>query len=186
MELPDPYTAVMVADYASMVHLVSKDARGAKLYADDVTNISTQYGFAGELAVASMVRGWADGWGGNPKGIDLLRESLVEFAAAEGDLSRSWLCGLIAELCLKFGRNDEAVAALEDAIAYKARTGEGFVESEIYRLKGQTELQLGRSHIGSATKWFERAIDAARKRSATIAELRATSNLARLLANRIS
>ena len=47
--------------------------------------------------------------------------------------------------------------------------------------KGEAELQLGHSDIGSAAKWFERAIDAARKRSARIAELRATSNLARLL-----
>jgi len=180
-ELPDPCTAVMVADYDSMVQLVSKDAPGAKLYADDLTNISTQYGFAGEIAVASMVCAWADGWGGDPKGIDLLRESLVEFAAAQGELSRSWLCGLIAELCPKFGRNDEAVAALEDAIAYRTRSGEGFAESEICRLRGEAELQLGRFHIGSATKWFERAIDAAHKRSARIAELRATSNLARLL-----
>jgi predicted ATPase len=54
--------------------------------------------------------------------------------------------------------------------------------NEIYRLKGEAELQLGHSDIGSAAKWFERAIDAARKRSARIAELRATSNLARLLA----
>jgi DNA-binding winged helix-turn-helix (wHTH) protein/tetratricopeptide (TPR) repeat protein len=180
-ELHDPYAEVMVADNACMVHLVGKDAPGAKLYADDVTNISTKYGFAGEIAVASIVHAWADGWGGDAKGIDLLRQSLVEFAAAEGELSRSWLHGLIAELCLKFGRNDEAVAALEEAIGVIARTGEGFAESEIYRLKGEAELQLGHSDIGSAAKWFERAIDAARKRSARIAELRATSNLARLL-----
>jgi tetratricopeptide (TPR) repeat protein len=181
-KLHDPYAEVMVADNACMVHLVSKDAPGAKLYADDLTNTSTKYGFAGEIAVARIVHAWADGWGGDPKGIDLLRESLVEFAAAEGELSRSWLCGLIAELCLKFGRNDEAVAALEEAIGVIARTGEGFAESEIYRLKGEAELQLGHSEIGCAAKWFERAIDAARKRSARIAELRATSNLARLLA----
>ena len=97
-------------------------------------------------------------------------------------MARSWACGAIAELCLKFGRNDEAVAALEEAIGFIARTGEGFAESEIYRLKGEAELQLGRSHFGSAAKWFERAIDVARKRSARIAELRATTNLARLLA----
>ena len=36
--------------------------------------------------------------------------------------------------------------------------------------------------IGSAAKWFERAIEAARKHNARIAELRATANLARLLA----
>ena len=88
---------------------------------------------------------------------------------------------MIAELCLKFGRHDEAVAALEEAFAYRARTGEGFAEAEIYRLKGEAELQAGRSHFGIAVELFQQAIDAARKHSARIAELRATSNLARLL-----
>jgi predicted ATPase len=89
---------------------------------------------------------------------------------------------LVAELCLKFDRSAEAVAALEEAVSIMTRTGEGFAESEIYRLKGEVELQLGRSNFDSAALWFDRAIDAARKRSARIAELRATANLARLLA----
>ena len=75
---------------------------------------------------------------------------------------------------------------LEEAIEFIGRTGQGYAESEIYRLRGEAELQLGDSHIGSAAKWFERAIDAARKHSARIAELRATANLARLLAKQAS
>jgi predicted ATPase len=180
-ELSDPFNAVMVVDYISMVHLVSKDAPAARRYADAVANLSTQYGFAGELAVANIVRGWTSGWGGDLRGLDLLRESFVAFVAAEGELTHSWICAMIAELCLKFGRHDEAVAALEEALAYKARTGEGFAEAEIYRLKGEAELRAGRSHFGIAAELFQQAIDAARKRSARMAELRATANLARLL-----
>ena len=86
-------------------------------------------------------------------------------------------------MCLKFGRIDEARAALDAATSFIARTGEGFAESEVCRLKGEVELRLGRSlNSASAAEWFERAINAARKRSAKIAELRATANLARLLA----
>ena len=91
---------------------------------------------------------------------------------------------MIAELCLKFDRVDEAQAALDEALAFVSRTGEGFAESEIYRLKGEIELRLGRSHFNGAAKWFQRAIDAACKRSARIAELRATASLARLLDRR--
>ena len=79
---------------------------------------------------------------------------------------------------------DDAVAALEDAIEIIARTAEGFAESEIYGFRGEADLHLERSHFGGAAKWFERAIDAARKLGARIAELRATTSLARLLAKR--
>ena len=69
-------------------------------------------------------------------------------------------------------------------MAFVVRIDEGFAESEIDRLKGEVELRLGRSHLSGAAKWFERAIDTARKRSAKIAELRATASLARLLDRR--
>jgi tetratricopeptide (TPR) repeat protein len=180
--LPHLYAEVMAADSVCMVHAMSKDVAAAKVYAETITNISTEYGFAGEIASASIVHAWADGCRGDPNSIELLREKQAAFEALEGQGSRSFVCGLIAELCLKFGRNDEAAAALEDAIAFIARTGEGFAESEIYRLKGQVELRLGRSQFARAARWFERAIGAARKRSARIAELRASVDLARLLA----
>ena len=63
---------------------MSKDVAAAKGYADTIANISTQYGFAGEIASASIVHAWADGCGGDPRGIDLLRESLAGFEAREG------------------------------------------------------------------------------------------------------
>jgi tetratricopeptide (TPR) repeat protein len=183
-QIPEPYAQVMVADNACMVAVVSKDLPGAKRYAEDVTNKSIQYGFIGEMAFARTIHAWADGHRGDSGGINRMRDALVEFAAAEGDLGGAWCRGLIAELCLKFGRNDEAIEMLEDAIGEISRTGEGFGESEIYRLRGEGELHRGDSNIGSAAKWFELAIEAARKRSARMAELRATSDLARLLAKR--
>ena len=106
---------------------------------------------------------------------------MIGFEAIEGQISRSWSDAWLAEVCLKFGRTNEAIAALEDGIAVIALRGEGFAESEIYRLRGEAELQLGRSHFASAANWFERAIDAARKRGARMAELRAAVSLARLL-----
>jgi len=180
--LRDPYAEVMVADNACVIRAASKDALGAKHCADDLIKKSTNYGFTAEIAFARIVHAWADGCGGDPKSIDRLRESVIGFEAMQGQISRSWSDAWLAEVCLKFGRTNEAIAALEDGIAVIALRGEGFAESEIYRLRGEAELQFGRSHFASAANWFERAIDAARKRGARIAELRATSNLARLLA----
>jgi predicted ATPase len=181
-ELPDPYTQVMVADNALMISCLSKDIQNTRRYAEEMIEKSTPYGFIAEVGIATIMLAWADGQAGDLKAVDRLRESVAEFEAGEGDLGHASFLGRIAELCLKFGRNDEAVSVLEEAIDFIARTGQGYAESEIYRLRGEAELELGRSHIGSAAKWFERAIDAARKHSARIAELRATADLARLLA----
>jgi tetratricopeptide (TPR) repeat protein len=181
-ELPDPYTQVMVADNALMISCLSKDIQNTRRYAEEMVERSTPYGFIAEVGIATIMLAWADGQAGDLKAVDRLRESVAEFEAGEGDLGHASFLGRIAELCLKFGRNDEAVSVLEEAIDFIARTGQGYAESEIYRLRGEAELELGRSHIGSAAKWFERAIEAARKHSARIAELRATANLARLLA----
>ena len=180
-ELPDPYTQVMVADNALMICALSKDLPNTRRYAEEIIEKSMPYGFVGEVGIATIMLAWADGLAGDPKAVDRLRGSVAEFGAGEGDLGHTSFLGQVAELCLKFGRNDEAASLLEEATEFIAQTGQGFAESEIYRLKGEAELQLGRSHIASATKWFERAIDAARKRSARIAELRATTDLARLL-----
>ncbi|MGC2305615.1 AAA family ATPase [Candidatus Binatus sp.] len=181
-ELPDPYTQVMVADNALMISGLSKDIQNTRRYAEEIIEKSMPYGFIAEVGIATIMLAWADGLAGDPKAVDRLRESVAEFEAGEGDLGHSSFLARTAELCLKFGRNDEAVLLLEEAIDFIGQTGQGYAESEIYRLRGKAELQLGRSQFGSAAKWFERAIDAARKRSARIAELRATTNLARLLA----
>jgi tetratricopeptide (TPR) repeat protein len=181
-ELPDPYTQVMVADNALMISGLSKDIQNTRRYAEEIIEKSTSYGFAAEIGIATIMLAWADGLDGDPKAVDRLRESVAEFEAGEGDLGHTAFLGRIAELRLKFGRNDEAVSLLGEAIDFIAQTGQGYAESEVYRLRGEAELQLGRSHFDSAANWFERAIEAARKRSARMAELHATSDLARLLA----
>jgi DNA-binding winged helix-turn-helix (wHTH) protein/tetratricopeptide (TPR) repeat protein len=182
--LRNPFANTMVADISGSLHMTVRDAAAAEADADNMSRLATKYGFSAQLASSVSARGWANAWRGDPHGIDLQREAIRALGDAGSEITFSWQSALIAELCLKFDRVDEALAALDDAMAFVARTGEGFAESEIYRLKGEVELHLGRSHFGAAAKWFERAIDAARKRSARIAELRATASLARLLDRR--
>ena len=110
-ELPDPYTQVMVADNALMISCLSKDIQNTRRYAEEMIEKSTPYGFIAEVGIATIMLAWADGQAGDPKAVDRLRESVAEFEAGEGDLGRSSFLGRIAELCLKFGRNDEAVSA---------------------------------------------------------------------------
>jgi predicted ATPase len=56
-------------------------------------------------------------------------------------------------------------------------------ETEIHRLKGELLLKQDNSNTAEAQSCFHRAIKIARKQNAKSLELRATTSLARLLAN---
>jgi predicted ATPase/DNA-binding winged helix-turn-helix (wHTH) protein len=180
--LRNPFAEVSVADLCATIHMIGRDAMRAKAYAGTMARIANEFGFATELISSNIARGWADAWLGDPGGIELLRKSMHAWWAVGNNMNRSQECGWLAELYLRFGRNKEANEALDEGLEFGLRTNQGLAESDLYRLKGETELRLGRSNSGSAARWFVRAIDAAQRRSAKIAELRATVSLARLLA----
>ena len=179
--LRNPFAEVSVADLYATLHMIGRDAPRAKAYADTMVRIANEFGFATELISSNIARGWADAWLGDPAGIELLRESMRAWWTIGNNMNRSQECAWLAELYLRFGRNEEADEALDEGLEFGSRTNQGLAESDLYRLKGETDLRLDRSN-SSAARWFERAIDVARKRSAKIAELRATICLAQLLA----
>ncbi len=183
-QVGEPYTQVMVFDNACMIHSVAKDIPNARRYAQAIIEQSVTYGFAAEIGIANIILAWADGLDGDPAALDRLRRSVAEFEATEGDLGRIAFRARIAEVCLKFGRTDEAVTALAEAIEFTVQSGQAYAASEVYRLRALAEQQLRHSDFDAAVKWFERSIEAARECHARIAELRATTDLVRLLTPR--
>jgi predicted ATPase len=63
------------------------------------------------------------------------------------------------------------------------RTGTGFCEAELHRLKGELLLLGDNGAAPEAAQCFRDAIEVARRQSAKSWELRATTSLARLLAS---
>ena len=68
------------------------------------------------------------------------------------------------------------------AFQFIERTGQKYYEAELHRLKGEMLLNKDRSNSTRAEESFAAAIEIARKQHAKSWELRATTNLARLLA----
>jgi predicted ATPase len=88
-----------------------------------------------------------------------------------------------AEMCLVAGALEEGLAMVDEALAFAERTGEGIRKAELHRLKGV--LLLRRREMGdevAAEASFREAIAYARHQQAKSWELRATTDLARLLA----
>jgi predicted ATPase len=87
----------------------------------------------------------------------------------------------MAQLYMRSGRADQALAALDEDLARFEGSGAHFYEPEIHRLKGEATLMLDASATAEAEGCFRRSIEIARGQFAKWWELRATVSLARLL-----
>jgi len=74
------------------------------------------------------------------------------------------------------------LGALTKALAAADENEDLFWKAEIHRLKGELLLKQDHSNVAEAQSCFQRAVEIARNQSAKSLELRATTNLARLLA----
>jgi predicted ATPase len=145
--------------------------------------LSAEHGLTDFLAIATILRGWAIAeQASNEEGLALMREGLAALRAAGTELVRPGDLCLLAEVCKETDRLDDGLSALNEALAAANKHENRFSETEMHRLKGELLLKQNDSNAAEAQSCFERAIEIARKQSAKSFELRATTSLARLLA----
>src|SRR6202035_1236854 len=92
-----------------------------------------------------------------------------------------WMAYHVALLARAYeiaGQIDEAVTLLDDALQIAQRTGERWLEAELYRHKGQLLLRQGHSEV--AEELYHKALSIAEEQGAKLWELRAAVSLARL------
>ena len=99
---------------------------------------------------------------------------------------RSQWLALLAEVYSKLGRSAEALATVDNALAFVAKSGERFYAAEVWRLKGEllprNQKSKGKSQRAKveaeAEACFQRAIGIAQEQDAKWWELRASVSLA--------
>ena len=117
---------------------------------------------------------------GDPRaGLEAMKEGLAEWEATGTRVWRSLYLMLMAEACLEADELPSAAEALDRAFEVVAETGEGIVEAELERLRG--ELWSVRGQAEQAETSFRRALSTARRQGARSWELRAATSLARCL-----
>ena len=85
---------------------------------------------------------------------------------------------LLAASCEIAGQIEEAATLLDDAFQIVERTGERWLEAELYRHKGQPLLRRGHAEV--AEELYRKALNVAQEQEAKMWELRAAASLARL------
>jgi predicted ATPase len=121
-------------------------------------------------------------------GLAQARYSYETYVAATGAsqagtglvLNATYFLGLLAQACEAAGAEDEAGSLLDRALDGARRSGEGWFEPELHRLKAEWLLHHVPETEARAEAAFGRAIDLAERRKALLWVLRSTVSLARL------
>jgi predicted ATPase len=116
------------------------------------------------------------------RGLPLLRNAVGELGGEGFDQYRTALLGALAQGEAAAGETAPAIAAIDEALAWSERTGEGWCVAELRRTKGELLLLDGTKDAArSAEGHFRASIGTAQAQGALSWELRAATSLARLL-----
>jgi predicted ATPase len=183
-ELAHPYSLAHALIFAARVHQLRQEGQAVQERAEAAMTLAIDQGFPYWLAFATILRGWALAeQGQREEGIAQIRQCLTAYQATGAELVRPYWLALLAEACWKVGQAEEGLRALTEALAVAHKTGEGFYEAELYRLKGELlqNVEGGMRRAEWTTEaCFQQALDIARRQQAKSLELRAAMSLSRL------
>jgi DNA-binding winged helix-turn-helix (wHTH) protein/predicted ATPase len=177
-----PLTLAICSNHAGMIHIQRGEAKAAQQQAEAAVVLCAEYGFANILAQSKMHLGPALAMQGRgQEGVALIEQGLDTSRATGAILLRTLFLGILADVCRTARRCEKGLTALTEAIATMEKTGERFLEAELYRLSGELLLMQDAPDAAQADRSFREAIEVARRQRAKSFELRATASLARLL-----
>jgi predicted ATPase len=180
--LSHPYCETFALGFTGWIHLYRGEARLAEEAAETAISFSTDHGFPLWLGWGRITKGRALAERGKlQEGIDLIYEGLGVLESSESELQLTFCLALLAQTQGELGLTLQGLATLHDALTRVCQTEERYYEPELHRLRGELLLKSG--DTAEARTCFEQAIEVARRQKAKSWELRATTSLARMLAN---
>ena len=179
--LEHPYTLSWVLRNVVELFLRRGDYRMAEELAAEVIAVCTQHEFLSQLSGANFHYGFAlVHLGRSEEGIAQMRQGL---ATARQNPDRLWEQYLLAIAIAKIGQTAEGIAIVDELVSFSEQNSERWnLKTAVYRLKGDLLLMEDPPHEAEALALYHLAIELARGNGNKIAELQASTSLARLLA----
>jgi predicted ATPase len=166
--------------FAGMAAAFARDVATACAHSNDCAAIASEHGFPFWAARGRILQGWAEAQRGEAAtGIARIRDGLAA-AGATGARRAPLSLTLLAEALALAGKIEEGLAALDDALATAALSGETGWDAEIHRLRGELTGRLPYPDPAKAEDSFRTALAIAREQGTRGYELRAATSLARL------
>jgi predicted ATPase/transcriptional regulator with XRE-family HTH domain len=175
-----PFSLAFALTFGAMVHLFRREPEPARATAEAGIAVSAEHGYLLFRGMSAYIHGWALTEQGRPDdGMHQMRQGLTTIRATGAQLGVPYYLAQLAALYARIGQFDEAVTLDEEALAVLAQTGEGWFETHVLLLHGETLLSCGAAEVEAATS-FRHAVAAARRRHARSFELQALLTLSRL------
>jgi class 3 adenylate cyclase len=180
-ELAHPHSTVLAHQWAAVLRAYRGEGLAAAERAQAAATLASAHGFSGFLDEASSllaVLRLEQGEGGD---VLVQIEHALATARTTGWRWRGtmWALAALLSRCGKAGHAERALAVLDEWSA--GVQSPNVTEPELHRLKGELLLRLAGADPGEAEAAFRRAAEVARGRAQKSLELRAVTDLARLL-----
>jgi predicted ATPase len=185
--------------FAAWVRQLRREAPETLANAEQVLALSREREIATTLAWGTPLYGWAlAALGRTDEGLEQIRGSLAAQRAAGAEIARPQFLSMLVEAARFGGRQDEALAAVQEALAVSERTGNSYWDADLYRLKADLLLEAALtvyrlkadllleaaltepSTFVDVEACCHRALEIARRQHAKSLELRAATTFARL------
>jgi class 3 adenylate cyclase/predicted ATPase/ABC-type transport system involved in cytochrome c biogenesis ATPase subunit len=168
-----PFSEAMARTISLRVHQLRGEAADVAAQVDAAVALCEEHEFVHYLAMALILRGWANAQQGHfEKGIADIQLGLEKQRATGALLYDSYTLALLADACLANQHYREALEFLEQAQSrLNHEHCERFYAAEIYRLLGETHLRLHHD-LGQAERWFHKGLQVTREQKAKSLELK--------------
>jgi predicted ATPase len=181
-----PYTLAWALSYGAVLNHLSGDVSMTRHFAEECVTLSVQRDFPFWLASGRILHGWALAHQGEQaaEGIADLRDGLAAWSKTGARVYTPYFTCCLAEGYLAAGQPADGLAPLTEIIAVVQRSGEGWWQPELYRMKGELLAKAGQVDEDGANPehYFRKALELATHQGARSLALRAAMSLCRLSA----
>jgi predicted ATPase len=135
-----------------------------------------------ESAYCEFILGWAGAAQGDVAGgIEQMETGLMARPSGAFQYFYCHCLSLLAEACYRNGQIESGMGYLHEALEEIKVSNEQWCEAELHRLVGRGHLLSNNGHPDSARECFAKALEVSRAQKAKMFELRAATDLSRLL-----
>jgi predicted ATPase len=168
-----PFSKAMARTISLRVHQFRGEAAVVASQANAAIALCEENGFVHYLAMALILRGWANAQQGEfENGIAEIRDGLEKERVTGALLFESYALGLLADACIRGERYGQAFDFLNQAqVRLDEENSERIYAAEIYRLLGETYLR-SRQDLDQAERCLCKGLEIAREQKAKSLELR--------------
>jgi predicted ATPase/class 3 adenylate cyclase len=172
------FTTALALDGEALLGALGADPQRAAAHADEAMVHSIEHSLADYEQRARFSQGALLAQSGNPQhGIELMHSAIAAIERTNSVNRRTLYLGHSAAAHASLGQPEVGLDLLEEAIQTADKINERFFEAELYRLRGEMLLTLGKK--GEAEAGLRRALTIAQQQQARWWELRAATTLAK-------